>query len=160
MEKLFIILVEDQPEVLRAIASDLREFEDDFIIEECQSAAEAWDVMKRAEERGGYVVLIVSDHVMPNQTGVEFLTRVHRDGRFRHTRKILLTGLATHQDTIRAINQAAIDQYIEKPWKRDDLVAKARRLITEYILENGFDYQSYQRVLDSAVLLQRMRNNP
>ncbi|MFN5169195.1 MAG: response regulator [Cyclobacteriaceae bacterium] len=157
MEKLFIILVEDQPEVLRAIASDLQEFEDDFVIEECQSADEAWEVMERIEKRGGYIPLIVSDHVMPNQTGVEFLSRVHRDTRFVHTRRILLTGLATHQDTIRAINQAAIHLYIEKPWKREDLVASAKRLITEYLFDLGIDYQPYQRYLDSGVLLQRMR---
>jgi two-component system chemotaxis response regulator CheY len=35
---------------------------------------------------------------------------------FKETRKILLTGQANHADTIRAVNEAHIDNYFEKPW--------------------------------------------
>ncbi len=64
------------------------------------------------------IALIISDHVMPGKTGVELLTDVSKDGRFGFTRKVLLTGQATHTDTINAINSAGIDRYFEKPCKR------------------------------------------
>ncbi len=63
-----------------------------------------------------YITVIVSDHVMPGKTGVELLTDVFHDSRFPNTKKILLTGQATHTDTINAIN-AGIDRYFEKPWQ-------------------------------------------
>ena len=157
MEKLYIILVEDQPEVLRAIANDLEAFEEHFVLEECSSTAEAWELIEQIDAAGDYVALIISDHVMPHETGVDFLIRVNQDIRYTHTRKILLTGLATHQDTIQAINQAAIHRYIEKPWKRDQLIQVAKALITEYLLEMGFSYQDYQPFLDRDTLLRMMQ---
>jgi two-component system chemotaxis response regulator CheY len=157
MEKLFIVLVEDQPEVLRAIANDMEVLEEAFVLEECSSADEAWEIINQVDAAGDQVALIVSDHVMPKETGVDFLIRVNKDARFKHTRKILLTGLATHQDTIQAINQAAINRYIEKPWKKDTLVQVAKMLITEYLLEVGIDYQDYAAFVDRDTLLRYMQ---
>ncbi len=154
MERIFIVLVEDQREVLRAIANDLQDFEDAFVVEECTSADEAWELLEKTDAEGDRVALIVSDHVMPKETGVDFLIRVNRDSRFKHTRKILLTGLATHQDTIQAINRAAIHRYIEKPWKKENLVQISRALITEFLLESGIDYTAFRPHLDQATLLQ------
>ena len=159
MEKINIILIEDQREVLEAIAKDLEPLEDTFIIEECESAKEASEVMESILKQGDYVALIISDHVMPNKSGVEFLIEVSKDERFHHTKKMLLTGLATHQDTIQAINNAAVDRYIEKPWKPDQLMNYARILITEFILETGIPYEGYLDQLDKSVLFNKLRKS-
>jgi two-component system chemotaxis response regulator CheY len=157
MEKLYIILVEDQREVLQAIAKDLEYFEDVFIIEECESAMEAFEVMNAIDQKGDYIALIISDHVMPNKSGVDFLVEINNDPRFNQSRKILLTGLATHQDTIRAINQAAINKYLEKPWKSEELTESVKKMITEYILEKGIDYQPYLAYLDKGTIFEKLR---
>lgn len=157
MERIYILLVEDQREVLRAIANDLEEFENAFVLEECNSADEAWEVLEKIDAEGNQVALIVSDHVMPKETGVDFLIRVNRDARFKHTRKILLTGLATHQDTIQAINRAAIHRYIEKPWKKEQLVQISKMLITEFLLDSGIDYLEYRSYLDQETLLRHIQ---
>jgi two-component system, chemotaxis family, chemotaxis protein CheY len=159
MENIYILLVEDQREVLQAVAKDLEFFEDAFVIEECESAAEAWTLMQAISKEGDHVALIISDHVMPDKSGVEFLVEVNSDDRFKSTRKILLTGLATHQDTIRAINQAAIQMYLEKPWKSEDLVASVRKLVTEYMLEKGIDYDPYIKYLDASTLFEIIRKS-
>ncbi|MBL7856692.1 MAG: response regulator [Cyclobacteriaceae bacterium] len=157
MEKLNIILIEDQREVLEAIAKDLEPLEDTFMIEECESAKEAAEVMETILTQGDYVGLLISDHVMPVKSGVEFLIDVSKDHRFPHTKKILLTGLATHQDTIQAINNAAIDRYLEKPWKSDQLIHYVKQLITEFILDTGIPYEPYLDQLDKAILFERLR---
>ncbi len=157
METIYIMLVEDQREVRQAVAKDLEFFEDAFVIEECEGAAEAWTLMQAIENRGDHVALIISDHVMPEKSGIDFLVEVNSDDRFRSTRKILLTGLATHQDTIRAINQASIHKYLEKPWKSEDLVGNVRRLLTEYIMEKGIDYKSFANYLDANTLFESIR---
>ncbi len=157
MDRLYILCIEDQPEVLRAISSDLRPLENVSRIEECESAEEAAGVVEDIDRAGDHVAVVVSDHVMPERTGVDFLIELHHDVRFKNTRKILLTGLATHQDTIRAINRADIDRYIEKPWQPEQLRQYVRELLTLYVLDAGLDYQRYLPVLDQPTLLGELR---
>jgi len=158
MEKLNIICLDDQREVLNTLAQNLVVFENQVNIEECESAWEAWEVLEEIDAEGDYAAVIISDHVMPGKNGVEFLTEVKTDGRFPHTRKILLTGLATHQDTISAINQAGIHKYLEKPWKSNELVMNVRRLLTEYILDKGVKYEKYMEMLDQEILRASLKN--
>src|SRR5690606_9591000 len=157
MENIVIIVIEDQREVLRAIGKDLVVLEGGFLVEECESTAEARQVMDAIDAAGDHIALIISDQVMPNQNGVDFLIEVHDDNRFTGTRKMLLTGLATHRDTIEAINKASIDKYISKPWKTDELIDSVKTLVTEFILEKGIDYARYLDLLDKQVLFDNLR---
>lgn len=88
---------------------------------------------------------------------MELLTEVSLDPRFRHTRKVLLTGQATHADTIEAINNAAIERYFEKPWDAEGLINAAKRLVTEYVFDKGLEYRDYQEVMDTQVVLDRLK---
>jgi len=157
MEKIYIIAIDDQPEVLQAVSKDLEFFEGAFHIEECESADEAYRVMDAILEKGNYVALILSDHVMPYKTGIQFLIELRNDARFADTRKVLLTALATHHDTIEAINKAAIHGYIEKPWKPEELAQLVRKQITAFILAKGIEYQPYIPYLDSTTLFTALR---
>ncbi|MFC1235184.1 response regulator [Vibrio sp. F74] len=157
MEKLNLICVDDQREVLSAVLQDLEPLSTWLNIEDCESAAEALELMDDFDAEGEFVALIISDHVMPGKTGVELLTEISQDGRFSTTKKILLTGQATHQDTITAINLARIESYFEKPWNADVLRERARTLVTEFIFDQGLDYTDYQSNLDQNVVLARLR---
>lgn len=156
MENIVIIIIEDQREVLEAIAKDLSFFEDVFLIEECDTADEAEELMENLDSEGHHIALVVSDHIMPGRSGVDFLIELNDDSRFAQTRKILLTGLATHSDTINAINNAAIDRYIEKPWDVQQLINYSKALITEYILEKGIRYEAYMKYLDNEIILKKL----
>lgn len=160
MEKITIIIIEDQREVLEAIAKDLAPLENLYLIEECDSADEAYELMEALDREGDYIALIVSDHIMPGKSGVDFLIEINEETRFAPTKKILLTGLATHQDTINAINNAAIDRYIEKPWDSEELISYTKALITEFILEMGIDYAPFMENLDQTVLFNKLKINP
>lgn len=157
MEKIYILCIEDQREVLNAVVNDLEVFETYFPIEECESVAEAMEVIEEIYDRGDYVGVIISDHVMPDKNGIDFLVELHQDDRFRITKKLLLTGLATHQDTINAINNAAVDRYIPKPWSKEHLQHYVRTLLTEFILESGIHYQPYLKILDQDTLYKKLR---
>jgi two-component system, chemotaxis family, chemotaxis protein CheY len=157
MEKINIIVLEDQREVLHAITKDLTTLEDFVSVEECESAPEAHELINALESQGDYVALIISDHVMPGKTGVDFLTEVHRDEKFKGTKKILLTGLATHADTINAINKAAIDRYVGKPWKSNELLNIVKELLTDFIFEKGVPYEHHLQWLDKKVVFEKLR---
>ncbi|MFA0057392.1 response regulator [Vibrio echinoideorum] len=157
MEKLNLICVDDQREVLSAVVQDLEPLAGWLNIEDCESAQEVLDLIDELDAEGEHITVIVSDHVMPGKTGVELLTEVFHDSRFPNTKKILLTGQATHTDTINAINAAGIDRYFEKPWQANTLVECIRTLVTEYIFDQGLDYTDYQNELDQQVVFRRLR---
>lgn len=157
MEKLFIICVEDQREVLNTISSHLSVFEEYVELEECESAAEAEELIEEIDANGDMLAVIISDHVMPGKSGVDFLISIQEDGRFGATKKILLTGQATHVDTIEAINRAAINNYIEKPWKANDLTSKVSMLLTEFVVESGLNYEDYVPILDNQRLFDLLK---
>lgn len=157
MEKLNLICVDDQREVLSAVLQDLAPLKSWINIEECESADEALDLMDELDSEGGHIALVLSDHVMPGKSGVELLTDVSHDYRFLKTKKVLLTGQATHQDTIIAINRARIESYIEKPWNADELRSLITRLVTEFVFDKGLEYTDYQEYLDQQVVLNRLR---
>ncbi|MEF1300101.1 response regulator, partial [Vibrio parahaemolyticus] len=96
MEKLNLICVDDQREVLSAVLQDLEPLNKWLNIEDCESADEVLELMDELDADGEMIALIISDHVMPGKTGVELLTEISKDSRFVRTRKVLLTGQATH----------------------------------------------------------------
>ena len=129
MAKANIICVDDEREVLAALKKDLESLERDYTISECESAAEAWELLEDLFNEDEKVCLIICDHIMPGENGVQFLTRAYEDERFRDVKKVMLTGLATHQETIQAINDAHIHLYMEKPWDAEALLAKVKLLL-------------------------------
>ena len=157
MEKINIICVDDQPEVLDSVLRDLRPLAKFFRIEECESAAAVQTLLNEIADSGDQLGLAISDHVMPGKNGVDLLGEISKDERFAGTRKILLTGQATHADTIRAVNEAHIDSYFEKPWKPHELLAQAKHLLTLFILEKGIAHEDYMPILDQSVLLEKLR---
>ena len=129
MAKRDIICVDDQREVLAALSKDLEVIGQDFEITNCETADEADELINQYVNEGRDIALLICDHIMPGENGVDFLARIHKDSRFSNVKKILLTGLATHEDTIRAINEARIDAYLEKPWDPDELVSTVKKVL-------------------------------
>ena len=157
MSHINIICVDDQREVLTTVSRDLSSLNQKISIEECESADETLELIEELDSEGKHIALIISDHVMPGKSGVELLKEVNEDSRFVATKKILLTGLATHQDTITAINQAGIDRYLEKPWNSDELLQNVKELLTAFIMECGLNYEKYMDVIDQPTLLSFLR---
>jgi len=157
MERINIIYVDDQREVLTTIGKELEDFEEFFNLESCESADEAWELLEEIDINGDYTAVLISDHIMPGKRGVDFLTEVDQDFRFDSIKKILLTGMATHQDTIAAINNASIDRYLEKPWKAEELVKMVRELLTIFVLEVGIDFERFRTKLDQEVVIKEYR---
>ena len=62
--------------------------------------------------------MIVSDQRMPGMLGVELLARCRE--LYPLTRRVLLTAYSDIQAAVRAINEARLDHYLEKPWDPPD----------------------------------------
>ncbi len=156
METINIICVDDQPEVLDSVMRDLRPLTPHVRLEDATSVDECRALAEQIDADGDHVALIISDQVMPGATGVELLRAIAADRRFAKTRKILLTGQASHADTIEAINDGHIDNYVEKPWQPEKLLTVVKRLLTLYVLDSGLETAPLMPVLDQATLISKL----
>jgi len=157
MKKLNILCVDDQREVLAAIKKDLEIFTPAFTINDCESAAEAEEILNELNQDDEEVALIICDHIMPGENGIDFLTRVNTDPRFLYTKKFILTGLANHNDTIQAINDAEINAYLEKPWSQEEFVTIVKKLLTRYVVESDNEYSELLPYLDEVTLQRELK---
>jgi thioredoxin reductase (NADPH) len=115
MTKPVILSVDDDPQVLRAVARDVRrEFGADYRVVSAESGASALEAMKELRSRNEPVALLLSDHRMPQMDGVEFLLEARAV--VPDAKRVLLTAYADTDAAIRAINAARLDYYLLKPW--------------------------------------------
>lgn len=157
MKKLNILCVDDQREVLAAIKKDLEIFNPAFTIIDCESAAEADEIMNELHASGELAAVIICDHIMPGENGIDFLTRINSDQRFLHTKKFILTGLANHNDTIQAINEAEINAYLEKPWIQEEFISIVKKLLSRFVVESDIDYQDLMPFIDEITLNRELK---
>src|SRR5574344_1582632 len=64
--------------------------------------------------------LIISDFLMPEMNGLEFLREAKKI--YPEISMILLTAYADKENAIKTINEIGVYKYIEKPWDNDDLI--------------------------------------
>lgn len=115
MAKPTILTVDDDLEVLQAIARDLRQkYGDRFRVIRANSGASAIEALEQLKLRNETVALFVSDQRMPEMNGVEFIEQGSQI--FPQAKRILLTAYADTDAAIRAINSAKLDYYLLKPW--------------------------------------------
>jgi len=155
MNDLYILVVEDEPEVAEAVADALAPLETGIPVEVASSAEEAREIV--ASKQDHTLVLTLCDHVLPGKQGVDFLIELAGNPDTANTKKVLLTGQAGLEATIDAVNRAGLDRYIGKPWKDSELVDCARTLITDFVIENRLDLLRYMSVLDATRLAEAMR---
>ncbi|MFQ5452923.1 MAG: SpoIIE family protein phosphatase [Candidatus Zixiibacteriota bacterium] len=119
-----LVLIVDDEEIVTQSLSSFLELETDYEIVTFQSPLKAVEFLKKRQAD-----LVISDFLMPDINGLEFLTQVKK--MYPDTTRIILTGYADKQNAIKAINEIGIYHYIEKPWDNDEL-----KLIIKNSLEN------------------------
>ena len=73
--------------------------------------------------------VVVSDENMPGMTGSEFLAVVYE--KYPDTIRIILTGHASLDVAIRAINEGQIYRFFTKPWNDADLAITIRQALQQ-----------------------------
>lgn len=110
-----IVTVDDDPDVLDAVAADLRvRYGSSYRIVTAGSGAAALTAIERLTRRGTALALVVADQRMPQMTGTSLLVAAKRLQ--PHLRSVLLTAYADTDAAITAINDVDLDHYIVKPW--------------------------------------------
>src|SRR5271157_2673679 len=115
MVKPFLLTVDDDAEVLRAVERDLRaRYAERYRVLRADSGQTALEALRSLKKRDEPVALLLVDQRMPHITGVEFLGQAME--LYPDAKRVLLTAYADTDASIRAINDAKIQHYLLKPW--------------------------------------------
>ena len=129
-----LVIVDDEEMVLASLRSFLT-LETDYEMLTFSSPLKALESIRENQ-----VDLVISDYLMPEMTGIEFLLEVKKLQPY--ATRILLTGYADKENAIRAINEVNLYQYIEKPWSNDDL---------KLIIQNGLERRFLMADLEAKI---------
>lgn len=113
-----ILLVEDEPRLLRSLAKALRE--EGYAVD----AAEAGDEGLYKAETYDYDVIVL-DIMLPQLDGWEVLQRLRKE---KQTPVLMLTARDAPRDRVRGLDTGA-DDYLVKPFDLSELLARIRALI-------------------------------
>ncbi len=132
MEKGVLLCVDDEIIVLTALKDQLRRaFGSDFHIDVAESAEEALELLDELALDGHELLVIVSDWLMPGMKGDEFLIKAHE--RFPSVVKIMLSGQAESAAVDRARRDAALHDFLAKPWNAETLVESINQGLRERV---------------------------
>jgi len=117
-----ILFVDDEPRVTKGLKHAL--FEEDYKILTANSGPEALEILRREP-----VDVIVSDEKMPGMSGTLLLSVIRRD--YPDTVRIMLTGQASLEVAVRAINSGEIYRFLMKPCNGTDLAITIRQALQQ-----------------------------
>jgi len=123
-----ILCVDDEAGSLRAMARSLSLLSDLRL--EVDTAASAADAQALIDQRS-YAVLI-TDHQMPEVTGVELLEKVA--GRAHVPVAVLVTGHTDIDTALAAVNRGHVYGLLHKPWRQEELALLVRQAIDRFEL--------------------------
>ena len=113
-----LLVVEDEPRLLRSLAKALRE--EGYAVD----TAETGDDGLYKAQSWNYDAIVL-DVMLPGLDGWQVLERLRKD---KQTPVLMLTALDAHRDRVRGLDTGA-DDYLGKPFDLTELLARVRALI-------------------------------
>ena len=116
-----LLLVDDEPGLREAVQAYLED--SDFTVEVASNARDGWELLQQSNPD-----LVISDIMMPQVDGYQFLKQVREDPRYKALPVVFLTAKGMTGDRIQGY-QAGCDAYLSKPFDPDELVAIVTNLL-------------------------------
>ncbi|MCZ8341774.1 MAG: response regulator [Leptospira sp.] len=125
-----ILFVDDEQIILMSLKSQLKKhFGNDYRYETAQNTEEAWSIIEELAEEGIKILIIISDWLMPNQRGDEFLRDVHKS--YPNIKKIIISGHIDESSLNKLKNEVNLHSFLNKPWSETDLIKKVEDAIAK-----------------------------
>ncbi|MGJ3247495.1 MAG: response regulator transcription factor [Elainellaceae cyanobacterium] len=116
-----LLLVDDEPGLREAVQAYLED--SGFEVHVASNAQEGWELLQQISPD-----LVISDIMMPQVDGYQFLQQLRDDPRFQALPVVFLTARGMTADRIQGY-QAGCDAYLSKPFDPDELVAIVENLL-------------------------------
>jgi DNA-binding NarL/FixJ family response regulator len=111
----YLLLVDDEPGLRDAVQAYLAD--SGFTVDVAPNAKVGWELLeKRLPD------LVISDIMMPQVDGYQFLKQMREDARFSKLPVVFLTARGMTKDRIQGYT-SGVDAYLSKPFDPDELVA-------------------------------------
>ncbi|MEM7595528.1 MAG: response regulator transcription factor [Cyanobacteria bacterium P01_A01_bin.83] len=123
-EKQHLLLVDDEPGIRESVQAYLEDNED-WQVSTASNADEAWQTIESQVPD-----LIISDIMMPQVSGYEFLAKLREDPRYRSIPVVFLTARGMTSDRIQGY-EAGCDAYLSKPFDPEELEAIIKNLLAK-----------------------------
>lgn len=120
-EKVKIVVAEDEDDIRDLIHFNL--FKEDFDVKLACDGVEALDLIKKEKPD-----LALLDIMMPNKDGLSVTEDIRADQQLDSMGIIMLTAKGTEEDIVKGLELGA-DDYITKPFKPKELVARIKALL-------------------------------
>ncbi|MBN1672033.1 MAG: response regulator [Kiritimatiellae bacterium] len=114
-----ILVVDDDPQILDVMKKTLEQALDDVTVIGCRTVKEAQSVFKGSDS----VQLLVSDIVMPVETGWELIRWLKTQGKFEKLPVIVMSGYITESDVTYHEPESLICGFVSKPINFDNLAS-------------------------------------
>ena len=118
-----LLLVDDEPGLREAVQAYLED--SGYTVQTAANGREGWETLQRVLPD-----LVITDVMMPQVSGYEFLKQLREDPRFKTLPVIFLTARGMKSDRIQGYD-AGCDAYLPKPFDPDELVAIVTRLLKQ-----------------------------
>ena len=116
-----VLLVDDEPGLREAVQAYLED--SDFSVDVASNAKDGWELLQQ-----NFPDLVITDVMMPEVDGYQFLKQVREDPRFKAMPVVFLTAKGMTTDRIQGY-QAGCDAYLPKPFDPEELVAIVGNLL-------------------------------
>lgn len=123
-EKQQLLLVDDEPGIRESVQAYLEDNEA-WQVTPASNAKEAWQKLESMTPD-----LIISDIMMPQVNGYEFLAQLREDPRYRSIPVVFLTARGMTSDRIQGY-EAGCDAYLAKPFDPEELEAIVKNLLSK-----------------------------
>jgi phosphoserine phosphatase RsbU/P len=120
---LYILLVDDEQNILKALSRELREWSTIHGIQ-LLTAISAAEGLRTLAEKAPNTIIVVSDLRMPEMKGSDFLLSVHE--LYPDIVTILLTGYSEVEEIVKAVS-AGIFSFMVKPWEKNYLISEINK---------------------------------
>ncbi|WP_404783184.1 response regulator [Altericista sp. CCNU0014] len=127
----YLLLVDDEPGLRDAVQAYLED--SGFTVDAAPNAKAGWEFLeKRLPD------LVISDIMMPQVDGYQFLKQMREDPRFSKLPVVFLTARGMTKDRIQGY-KSGVDAYLSKPFDPDELVAIVTNILGRRvaIADNG-----------------------
>lgn len=118
-----LLLVDDEPGVRESVQAYLEDNEE-FNVQVAANAIDAWNLIEKQTPD-----LVISDIMMPQVDGYQFLRKLRQDPRFKAIPVVFLTARGMTSDRITGY-EAGADAYLPKPFDPEELEAIVKNLLT------------------------------
>ena len=117
-----LLIIDDEPAILETVEMRMRR--DGFTTFTADSAEEGMRLFRRIKPD-----LVILDIMLPHENGFQLIGHIRNKKSWHEVPIVMLTARSQEHDITRALEAGAND-YVIKPFRPNELMARIRRLIT------------------------------